>query len=211
MDISGYRYSSPEASHAKEYLWPAVLEILDEAVRKGSAKRIFELGCGNGAFARELVSRGFVVTGVDPSEDGVRLAGGGTLGCHFEVGSSEDDLPVKFGTFPLLISLEVIEHVYSPRTYGRCVYQLLEPGGTALISTPYHGYIKNLALALTGKMDSHFTVPWDHGHLQFWSRRTLAQLLSESGFRDVDFHLVGRVPFLAKSMIAVVTKPGGLT
>ncbi|MFN3682011.1 MAG: hypothetical protein ACK4VP_08235, partial [Nitrospira sp.] len=76
-------------------------------------------------------------------------------------------------------------------------------GGVAIVSTPYHGYWKNLALALSGKMDAHFTALWDHGHIKFWSIRTLRQLLQEAGFSEIRFLRVGRIPPLAKSMIAV--------
>jgi hypothetical protein len=46
---------------------------------------------------------------------------------------------------------------------------LLSPGGVAFISTPNHGYLKTLALAVTGKMDAHFTASWDGGHIKFFS------------------------------------------
>jgi 2-polyprenyl-6-hydroxyphenyl methylase/3-demethylubiquinone-9 3-methyltransferase len=85
---------------------------------------------------------------------------------------------------------------------------LLEPGGLAIVSTPYHGYWKNLALAAMGRMDSHFTALWDHGHIKFWSIKTLGALLREVGFVDLRFHRAGRVPALAKSMIAVARKAG---
>jgi 2-polyprenyl-6-hydroxyphenyl methylase/3-demethylubiquinone-9 3-methyltransferase len=77
----------------------------------------------------------------------------------------------------------------------------LKPGGALILSTPYHGYWKNLALAVTGKLDDHFTALWDGGHIKFWSRGTLAQLLEEAGFRVERFVGVGRLPFLWKSMI----------
>lgn len=79
-------------------------------------------------------------------------------------------------------------------------------GGVAIISTPYHGYWKNLALAVTGKMDRHFTALWDHGHIKFWSRKTLKKLLLEARFSDIKFVRVGRIPLFAKSMIAIVKK-----
>lgn len=106
-----------------------------------------------------------------------------------------------------MISLEVVEHVYAPRDYARTLFDLVEPGGTAIVSTPYHGYLKNLALALTGRMDRHFTALWDHGHIKFWSIPTLTTLLTEAGFENIRFHRVGRIPALAKSMIAVAQKP----
>ena len=111
------------------------------------------------------------------------------------------------GRFPVVTSLEVAEHVYAPRHYAATLFDLLEPGGTAIVSTPYHGYWKNLAMALTGKLDAHFTALWDHGHIKFWSIRTLGELLREAGFVDIRFERVGRVPVLAKSMIAVARKP----
>ena len=103
--------------------------------------------------------------------------------------------------------LEVVEHVYFPRRYAATLFALLEPGGTAIVSTPYHGYWKNLALALSGKMDAHFTALWDYGHIKFWSVATLTRLLAEAGFDDIRFQRVGRIPALAKSMIAIARRP----
>jgi 2-polyprenyl-6-hydroxyphenyl methylase/3-demethylubiquinone-9 3-methyltransferase len=58
-------------------------------------------------------------------------------------------------------------------------------------------------------MDAHFTVLWDYGHIKFWSMKTLRLLLLAAGFEDVRFLRVGRVPALAKSMIAVAKRPSG--
>lgn len=69
-----------------------------------------------------------------------------------------------------------------------------------IISTPYHGYLKNLALAITGKMDMHFTALWDGGHIKFWSVKSLTQLLDEFGFKVVEFRGSGRLPYIWKSM-----------
>ena len=100
----------------------------------------------------------------------------------------------------------MVEHLYDPRAFARNLFNLVEFSGTAIVSTPYHGYWKNLAMALTGRMDQHFTALWDHGHIKFWSMATLRQLLQEAGFRSITFRRVGRVPALAKSMIAIATK-----
>ena len=86
-------------------------------------------------------------------------------------------------------------------------YSIWSSPGGAIISTPYHGYLKNLALAVTGQMDAHFTALWDHGHIKFWSIPTLTQLITETGFTNIRFRRVGRIPALAKSMIAVAQKP----
>jgi 2-polyprenyl-6-hydroxyphenyl methylase/3-demethylubiquinone-9 3-methyltransferase len=82
----------------------------------------------------------------------------------------------------------------------------VRPGGIAIVSTPYHGYIKDLCLAITGRLDHHFTALWDHGHIKFWSQRTLNLLLQEAGFDRIHFVRVGRIPVLAKSMITIAWK-----
>jgi len=77
----------------------------------------------------------------------------------------------------------------------------LKPKGCLIITTPYHGYIKNLVLALSGKMDNHFHVLWDGGHIKFFSVKTLTALLKTEGFTDLHFNFAGRFPYLWKSML----------
>src|SRR5262249_53290923 len=123
------------------------------------------------------------------------------------VGSAYDDLAARFGTFQVVLSLEVVEHVYYARKLAATLFSLLRPGGLAIVSTPYHGYLKNVGLALSGKLDSHFTGLWDEGHRKFWSIPTLKELLKEAGFGEISFQRVGRIPVFAKSMIAVARRP----
>lgn len=154
-----------------------------------------------------LSQNGWDVTGADPSKEGIEQAHAAFPTLKLHHGSAYEDLPKKYGQFPVLLSLEVVEHVYAPRQYAETAYDLLCPGGTAIISTPFHGYWKNLTMALIGKMDAHFTALWDHGHIKFWSEKTLSALLTEAGFVEIRYQRVGRIPALAKSMIAIARKP----
>ena len=88
-----------------------------------------------------------------------------------------------------------------PRAFLLNSRALLNARGTLILSTPYHGYLKNLLLALTGKMDQHFTVLWDHGHIKFWSKKSLRAVLLETGFEDIEFVGSGRLPWLWKSVV----------
>lgn len=202
-----YGYHSAGLGCSHDYLLPKVFEVLEARGTGHGARRIFELGCGNGSVANELHRRGFEVQGIDYSETGIRVAREHYPHLKLDVGSAYDDLAGKYGKFPLLLSLEVVEHLFFSRKFAHAAYDLLEDGGAAIISTPYHGYWKNLALALAGKMDAHFTTLWDGGHIKFWSVETMTGLLKEAGFEDIQFHRVGRIPALAKSMIVVAHKP----
>lgn len=203
---TGFQFGNGELNSSHRDLLPAVLEILEARRAAPKAARIFELGCGNGSVAKELASAGYDVSGVDPSKGGIAHAQRNSPTLKLEEGSAYDDLAKLYGRFPVVLSLEVVEHVYSPRKYAATLYDLVEPGGAAILSTPYHGYWKNLALAATGKMDAHFTALWDHGHIKFWSMKTLHCLLEEAGFEDIAFRRVGRIPIFAKSMIAIARK-----
>ena len=75
------------------------------------------------------------------------------------------------------------------------------------MSTPYHGHLKNIALAITGAMDAHFTALWDFGHVKFWSRKTLSTLLIEQGLEDLTFEGAGRLPYFWKSMVITARRP----
>ncbi len=204
-DISGYVWGSAALTNAHSFLLPVLLR--EVAVLRGCGGRLFELGCGNGSVANVLAQQGWDVTGVDPSTQGIAQANAQYPHLNLFEGSAYDNLVGRFGQFPLVTSLEVVEHVYFPRQYAATLFALVAPGGTAIVSTPYHGYWKNLAMALSGKLDAHFTVLWDHGHIKFWSIKTLGELLHEAGFIDIRFERVGRIPILAKSMIAIARKP----
>jgi 2-polyprenyl-3-methyl-5-hydroxy-6-metoxy-1,4-benzoquinol methylase len=200
MDARSYVYSTAESNPSHGYLLPTVLTEL----RQMGDRRLFELGCGNGSVAAKLAQEGWDVTGVDPSEEGIAQANRAYPHLKLYGGSAYDDLRNQYGQFPVVLSLEVIEHLYDPRAFARTFRSLLGRGGMGIISTPYHGYWKNLALAATGKMDAHFTALWDNGHIKFWSERTLRVLLAEVGLTVEKVHRVGRIPALAKSMVLVV-------
>jgi len=173
-----------------------------------NARRIVDIGCGNGALCRELARRGYEVVGCEPSAEGVRFAQSSAPELVFhQLGVDDEPSPVGNESFDVAIATEVIEHLMRPRNLPSFAKQVLRPGGHLIISTPYHGYLKNFVLALTNKWDAHLNPFWDGGHIKFWSRKTLSQLLNDAGFRIVRFIGAGRLPFLWKSMIMVAQKP----
>jgi len=199
--IPEYSYGSSEQLCSSRYLGPIVRNIL---LREAPPpKEIFEVGCGNGSTANMLSGMGYKVTGIDTSSSGIKIARETYPQIHFERASAYDDLASRYGSFPVVISLEVIEHLYDPRAFLRGVQGLMTKRGLGIFSTPYHGYLKNIAVVLTGHFDKHFNPLWDGGHIKFWSESTLTQLLCEAGFEQIHFFRAGRLPPFAKSMIVV--------
>lgn len=195
-----YRYYSAAPPSTSAFLWPPVLKEIGP-----DPQRICEIGCGNGSFSKALAAGGHTVVGFDSSTSGVEWALQNAVGrdmyyCH---DLSDPIRPEWCRSFDVVVAFEVIEHLLLPQQLLRTAREVLIPGGRLILSTPYHGYLKNLALAVSGKWDQHLTALWDDGHVKFFSRRTLARLLVEEGFPDPTIRGVGRLPSLWKSMIAV--------
>ena len=185
-----------------QYLLPRLVQLL--AAQNPSRRPMFEIGAGNGSTAIYLQNLGYSICGVEPSTDGVRIAR--EIGANIQPGSAYDNLAGLYGQFRVVYSLEVIEHLYSPRSFVETAFELVEPGGHLIVSTPFHGYWKNLALAIAGRMDSHFTPLWEHGHIKFWSCKTLRLLLTDGGFSDVRFSYAGRLYPFSKSVFAIASR-----
>lgn len=198
-----YAYIDSDSSHHHNYLISPLLELLSERQSPNQQKRrVLDLGCGNGSLTHLIAKQGYEVVGVEDSEQGVAIARQSFPNCHF-IQASVYDLPyAELGnSFDIVLSAEVIEHLLYPRELVRAAKQCLKPNGRLILTTPYHGYFKNLVLALSGKMDTHFNPLWDGGHVKFFSVSTLTQLLETENYTDLKFKFSGRTPFLWKSML----------
>ncbi len=198
--MSEYAYRDAAQTYPHGYLLP-IVERLVRDVPAGAT--VVDLGCGNGSLLRHFGRRGWSRFGVESSASGLAQARAADPAATYDQADVSGDLTTHpaWGRADLVLSTEVVEHLFAPRAFARNCAGFLRPTGRLVLSTPYHGYLKNLALAVTGKLDAHFTALWDHGHIKFWSRRTLVALLAEAGLEVTAFHGAGRAPWLWKSMV----------
>ena len=163
-------------------------------------KRVLDFGCGTGASSRVLAEAGHVVTGVDASESGIRVARRQVPEVTFHHLDSEADLPFSDHAFDACLCTEVIEHLLDVRGFVAEVHRVLTPGGLFVVTTPYHGWLKNL-LVITLNFDRHFDPVGEH--IRFFSRRSMTRCLTEGGFDVVQFGGIGRRWPVWKSMFVV--------
>ena len=206
-----YGYRSPEPGNGDDgrALASRFVAVLSRVLPPAS--RICDLGCGNGYLASRLANHGYDVTGVDASDTGIEIARAhhGSANVRFfraNLDSPEVERIPGAGAFHAAVSSDVIEHLYRPAALVEAAARLVKPGGLLVVGTPYHGYLKNLAISALGKWDRHHTVDWDGGHIKFFSVRTLSELLGRHGFSVESWHYHGRVRWLWKSMICVSRK-----
>lgn len=203
--VNHYGWSSDKAPQSCGYIAPRIINVLKSI----KAKRVLDIGSGNGKLCSELNCLGYEVVGVEYDKRGFEISKSSNPNIHFYNYGVQDNPSLLLNhenLFDAVVSTEVIEHLFSPHLLPIYAKAALKAGGYLVITTPFHGYLKNLALSLLDKWDSHHTVLRHGGHIKFWSRKTLKQLLEENGFVEVGFYGVGRFPYFWKSMVMVAKK-----
>ncbi len=119
-------------------------KVLASLERAGAAVRgrVLDAGCGGGGMPLSLAEEAAMVVGIDPAprfqDAGVKLAR--ERGIRNLVFAQADGmfLPFRDGTFDLVLSHAVIEHVADAPRYLRECARVLAPGGHVFLSTaPY--------------------------------------------------------------------------
>jgi ubiquinone/menaquinone biosynthesis C-methylase UbiE len=97
--------------------------------------RVIDIGCGNGAFSYLVKDkiRCEKIWGIDLNEEGLDearkrgvIVTKSDLNCSF---------PLDADSFDVIVSNQVIEHLFYPIKFMREIHRVLKPGGYAIIST----------------------------------------------------------------------------
>lgn len=203
-DSGAYHFHDDGAPEHHSYNLPKIKSFIPEGKHK-----IMDAGCGCGQVSNWLAELGHEAWGCDPSQSGIELARKSYPNADFFVADLMDGSPVKDENdrFDGIVSVEVMEHLYDPERVLKNLYSAIKPGGWIILTTPYHGYLKNLTLSLVGGWDEHFMVNSPGGHIKFFSHRTMTDMLTDTGFTDVAIKGAGRLPLLQCSMVVFARKP----
>jgi SAM-dependent methyltransferase len=163
--------------------------------RAGSAI-VIDVGCGDGSAllvaARYNPAHRFA--GLDWSADAARHARG--LGLTvLRAAADRPGLPVADGVADVVIMSELIEHLVDPDYAVAEARRALRPGGSLLLSTPNLAAWYNRGLLALGFQPVFSEVSLRGvygrpgrvvaGHLRLFTRRALAEFLTDSGFGGV--------------------------
>lgn len=111
-------------------LYPAVLEFFKDAPHG----RILDVPAGHGAFAQELLKRGYGdIDCLDIAEETFALRDPRVRFTRHDV---IDPLPFPDAYFDYVFSIEGIEHFENPWSFAKELCRVLKPGGRLIISTP---------------------------------------------------------------------------
>ena len=164
--VYGYRdYTADRSIHLKNS--QVLLSVIERAAT-GSGRVLLDVGCAHGFFLRAAQARGWVPHGVDISAEAVEYARR-DLGLAVIRGNI-DDCRLPPLSVDVVTLIGTIEHLTDPMRTLRSAARLLRSGGLLAITTP----------DIEGRLGYFSWKPPEH--LFYFSARTLARLLDETGF-----------------------------
>ena len=111
-----------------------------DAARAGkplAGKSALDIGCGAGLLCEPLARLGAAVTGADAAAENIAAAAAHAQGMGLDIRYMAGEVAgLDIGTFDLVTSVEVIEHVADKPAFLRDVAARLAPDGLLVMSTP---------------------------------------------------------------------------
>jgi ubiquinone biosynthesis O-methyltransferase len=156
------------------------------------ARRILDLGCGNGAQSVYLARLGYEVHGIDVSEEAIRVARDYASRERLEVAFSTQDcdqLSCESDSFDAVICHGVLDHIPMETAIRSCqeAHRVLRPGGllfVTLASVRSSLFGEGLSIGQNTYVLEHGP---EEGHIQhYFDEKEIRMLLLEAQFRLID-------------------------
>ncbi len=172
----------------------------------GEVNSILDFGCGNGYMTNFLDISGYDVMGIDDSLEAIKCASELFPSITFRQMSIYDVKDNCFkNKFDAIICVEVIAHLYDPAIVFQSSKNILKENSRLIIITPYHGYLKNLLMAIFNLWPKHLSPNWLGGVIKFFDLNSISKLAQENGFSIIEISTIGRCKPVAKNIFLVCT------
>jgi 2-polyprenyl-3-methyl-5-hydroxy-6-metoxy-1,4-benzoquinol methylase len=162
--------------------------------------RILDVGCSGGYLAERLLAGGATVVGneVDP----VAAERARSVCEQVLVGDVETlELPFDPGSFDAIVCADLIEHLRDPGAFLRRIRPLLRPGGRLVLTTPNVANWTIRLQLLLGRWRYTERGILDRTHTHLFTRRTLLECLSESGYEPERLDFTVPVPVVGTALL----------
>jgi SAM-dependent methyltransferase len=164
--------------------WDAINERCRDYFGSRKKLKMFDIGCGYAQGLLYFKKRGFQVSGLEPTQEGVKYAISRGLKVYHS--GIEDYSCVKGDKFDIVMLINVLEHLRDPvRTLAKIRKDLLKLGGMLVIDVPNEFNDFQVVADVEYKLKQWWVCP--PNHLNYFSADTIKQLLTKVGYRIYDY------------------------
>lgn len=154
--------------------WRDQVKLISQHKRGGA---ILDIGCSSGGFLSTMKSNDWQLFGIEMEESTAQRARANT-GAEVFVGDAMD-APFLPGSFDVITTFDVLEHVYNPGQFLTKVLEWLKPGGI------YYAMMPNIDSWEARVFRSHWYGLELPRHLFHFSPKSLRYLMNQIGFSEV--------------------------
>jgi 2-polyprenyl-3-methyl-5-hydroxy-6-metoxy-1,4-benzoquinol methylase len=148
--------------------------VLDSFEPYRKTNKLIDVGCGIGYFLEVAKKRGWEVYGTEFTEEAVKMCE--SKGASMKLGplNTKD---YEAGSFDIITSFEVVEHINNPREELSSFNKILRKGGLVYCTTPNFNAVERFQLGASWNV---LTYP---EHLSYYTPKTLKGVFKETGFK----------------------------
>lgn len=178
--VSGYNDYTGNLEQRFAVFSERLTRIQNRSLGRG---KILDYGCAVGLFVKVAQDAGWNATGYERSE-WASSYGRNTFGVDIVCGSGRlEDFPENH--FDAITMWDVLEHLEHPSEVLGMISRWIRSGGTLVLNTVNSS---SLGAKIAGPDWRHLLPPH---HLQYFSRRSITQLLANAGFNVISFESQG--------------------
>ena len=181
-----YVYPATEEARREFIFRPRVEKIIDFCkTHNFSNPFLMEVGAGFGTFCDEANKFAFFkrIIGVEPTSDGAESCRKKGIVVLEKPIEKIDDYNESID---IIVSFEVIEHIFSPNDFIKNCKKMLKPEGLIVITCPN---FKGFDITVLGKESNSL----DHEHINLFNLKSLSFLLETNGFEILNSITPGKL------------------
>jgi len=138
--------------------------------------KLIDIGCSRGLFLKRIDSQFKQIEGIEINPSSAKTAKN-----HVNIVHNKpiEELKLKPNSYDAAIAMNLIEHLYDPKSMLLQVRKILKKGGILFVQTPN---LNSLSMKLFG--NKNITI-YDRFHINLFSKTTLKEIAEKCGFVTV--------------------------
>lgn len=160
-------------------------EMFKDKINKNM--NLLEIGCGYGFFVENLKNKGYDIKGIEVSnirrEYGIKA-----LACEiYDINLLNQNISdSQKEKYDVIFLFHVLEHISEPEKFLRNIRKMLKKEGSLIIEVP------NLDDHMLERSKEYRDFYFQRAHITYFNKTTLINLLTKSGYIDMEFEGVQR-------------------